>query len=60
MKNLVKRFIRDEAGLELSEYAIMVALIVIVLLAAIGFLSGAIANAFSRTGAVINSGTTGS
>ena len=57
MKNLVKRFVRDEAGLELSEYAIMVALIVIVLLAAIGFLSSAIGNAFSRTASVINSGS---
>ncbi len=57
MKNLVKRFIRDEAGLELSEYAIMVALIVIVLLAAISFLSGAIGRAFSRTASVIDTGS---
>jgi len=54
MRNMLKRFIRDESGLELSEYAIMVALIVIILIVAINALSGAIAGAFNRTATVIN------
>ncbi len=47
MKKLVKRFWNDEQGLELSEYAIMAALIVVALLTIIGTLSGAIGDAFT-------------
>ncbi len=35
MKNLLKKFWNDEAGLELSEYAIMAALIIIIAIAVI-------------------------
>ncbi len=53
MKNLLKRFIRDERGLELSEYAVMVALIVIAVIIAIGALSTAIQGAFTETATTI-------
>ncbi len=47
MRSMVKRFRNDEAGLELSEYAIMAALIVVALLVIIEGLSGAIGGAFT-------------
>ena len=51
---LFKRFVRDEKGLELSEYAVMCALVVLGLLIAIGALSGAINTAFQDTADTIN------
>ena len=50
----VKKFLRDEKGLELSEYAVMCALIILVILAAIQGLSLAISNAFNETTDIIN------
>jgi Flp pilus assembly pilin Flp len=52
--NLIKNFIKDEQGLELSEYAVMCALIILLILAAITGLSSAISGAFQDTTAVIN------
>ena len=54
--NMLKRFIRDESGLELSEYAVMVGLIVILVVGAITLLSGAIQSAFERTAGIIDGG----
>lgn len=51
VKEIVKRFCHDEGGLELTEYAIMLALIVVGLLTVIGLLSGKIEAAFQ---AVVN------
>ncbi len=47
MKNMLKRFVQDEQGLELSEYAVMAALIVAALITVIVGLRGAIQNKFS-------------
>jgi len=44
--SMLKRFMRDERGLELSEYAVMTALIVAAIVGAITALSGAIENRF--------------
>ncbi len=55
MKNVLKRFVKDEQGLELSEYAVMTALIIAVIIGAIVFLRGTIAQRFQQTGNVINS-----
>ncbi|MCH7909395.1 MAG: Flp family type IVb pilin [Candidatus Hydrogenedentes bacterium] len=41
---MLKKFLKDEEGLELVEYAVMTALIVAVLTVAIGALSGAISD----------------
>jgi pilus assembly protein Flp/PilA len=41
------RFFRDEDGLELSEYAVMGALIIVALVGVIGLLGGAISTAFT-------------
>lgn len=46
MKKLMKRFWKDEAGLELSEYAVMAALIIVAIIAVIVALSGAIEGKF--------------
>ena len=57
MKTLM-RFIKDERGIETSEYAIMLVLIAIALIVAITFLRNAIANAFNATGQTIDSAYT--
>ena len=53
MKKLVEKFLRDEQGLELSEYAVMTALIVATLIGVIVALREQIEAAFTRvTGAI--------
>ncbi len=42
MYETIKNFLRDEEGLELSEYAVMTALIVAALVATLGLLGGSI------------------
>ena len=54
MSRLLKRFVADERGLETVEYAVMTALIVAVLVTAIGTLSGAISTRFGETTTTIN------
>jgi Flp pilus assembly pilin Flp len=53
MLKLAKRFLNDEQGLELSEYAVMTALIVAVVVTAIGLLAGSIKARFDDTTATI-------
>ena len=53
MKRLVERFFRDEQGLELSEYAVMAALIIITIIVAIVALRDQIAGAFNRVATTI-------
>jgi len=48
MMRMLKRFIKDERGLEASEYALLLALICIALITAIVILKNAIAGAFSK------------
>jgi Flp pilus assembly pilin Flp len=47
MKELVKRFAGDEAGLELSEYALMASLLLVGLIVVLVALRGAMANTFT-------------
>ena len=55
MKKLAEKFFRDEQGLELSEYAVMTALILIAVITAIGLLRAQIVAAFTRvTNAIAN------
>lgn len=51
---MLKRFIKDERGLESSEYALLLALIALGVLGAVGLLTGAITGAFDRVTGVIN------
>ncbi len=55
MKKLVEKFLRDEQGLELSEYAVMTALIIMAVITAIVALRTQIIAAFTRvTTAITN------
>lgn len=50
---LLKKFLKDEQGLETVEYAVMTALIVAALVTAIGLLSGAISGRFGEVQTVV-------
>jgi Flp pilus assembly pilin Flp len=54
LMKMLKRFVKDERGIETSEYAIMLVLIAIALIVAIGYLRSAIANAFNDTASIID------
>jgi len=51
--NMLKRFIRDESGLELSEYAVMVGLIVIAVIVIVTTLGTHIATLFGNLDAAL-------
>ena len=50
----IKRFLKEEEGLEMSEYAIMGAIICLAVAAAVVLLKDAIATAFNDISNVIN------
>lgn len=56
MKKMIWNFIKEEDGLELSEYAVMGALIILIILASIQALSGAISGALQGVADVITGG----
>ena len=51
---MLKRFVKDERGLEASEYALLLALIAVALVAVVIGLRGAIENIFNTATGVIN------
>ena len=53
------RFVKNEEGAGMVEYALLVALIGILLIAAIGLLTGAIGNVFGSASDTLNNSTTG-
>jgi len=55
--NMLKRFIRDESGLELSEYAVMVGLIVIAVIVIVTTLGEHIAGIFRTLDGALPAGT---
>ncbi len=57
MKNMIKRFMKDERGLELSEYAVLLALIIVAILVAVRGLSTAISTKFTQTATTLNAET---
>ncbi len=60
LKKMIKRFVKDERGLETSEYAIMLALIALALIVAITALKNSIAGAFNEAGTTIDGAYTAS
>jgi Flp pilus assembly pilin Flp len=56
----LKRFFKDERGLEGSEYALLLALICLAIIVGVKLLSDAIANRFTSTADTINTGYTAS
>jgi Flp pilus assembly pilin Flp len=55
MKKLWARFVREEEGQDLAEYALLLALIAIVLVGAISGLETAISGRFNAAAGVLNS-----
>jgi Flp pilus assembly pilin Flp len=53
MRNLFQRFIREEDGQDLTEYALLLALIAVATVAAINGLAGAISPAFASATAAL-------
>jgi len=51
---MLKRFLKDESGLETVEYAVMTALIVAVIIVAVGVLATAISGRFTSTAGTIS------
>ena len=54
MKKLMSAFLADESGPTAVEYAVMLALIVVVCLAAIQFIGNSSNNTFSNVGSAVN------
>lgn len=54
LQKAIRRFVKDEQGLELVEYAVMTALIVAALVTAITLLSGAISGRFGEVQGTID------
>ncbi|HKJ71598.1 MAG TPA: Flp family type IVb pilin [Gammaproteobacteria bacterium] len=54
MRELIRRFAREESGATMVEYAILVALIAVALITVIGILSGAIERAFQNAATAMN------
>lgn len=54
MRNLVK-FLKDDSGASAAEYAVLLTLITVVLIAAVQALGGAISNIFANVSSVLNS-----
>ena len=51
---MFRRFLRDESGLELAEYAVMAGLVVLTIIAAITYLASSIAGKFDEVADTIN------
>lgn len=56
MKNLIQRFIREEEGQDLIEYALLAALIAVASIAILGTIAGSVNSVFSQ----VNSGVVAS
>jgi pilus assembly protein Flp/PilA len=59
MKELLNRFVREEDGQDLVEYALLLALISLLLVGAIGTLRQAIEGKFTQTATTLEPGTGG-
>ncbi len=55
--NMIKNFLKDETGLELSEYAVAAALIIVGLITAFTGLGGAIGNKINALKTTITNGS---
>ncbi len=55
---MIKRFLRDETGLELSEYAVAAALVALACVAAFTLLGSSIGNKINSLAGTINGGAT--
>ena len=60
LKNLVARFINDDQGQDLIEYALLATFVSLVAIAGATFLGTALNNWYSNVGSKVNSAATGS
>jgi Flp pilus assembly pilin Flp len=51
----IKRFVREEEGAELAEYALLVVILALAILTALPSLTNAVTTAFSSTGGKVSS-----
>jgi Flp pilus assembly pilin Flp len=54
MLKAIRQFVKEEEGVAAAEYAILLTLIALVLVAAVTTLQGAISGAFTRAAGIIN------
>jgi pilus assembly protein Flp/PilA len=54
MKELIARFVRDDEGQDLVEYALLLALVALAAITAMGLLGGAINNKYNSAAATLN------
>ena len=54
MLNVIRQLVKEEEGVAAAEYAILLTLIALVLVAAVTQLEGAISGAFTRAAGIIN------
>ncbi len=54
MKNLFKRFVKEESGATMVEYAIMVALVAVVGIVGVTFVGDEVGKAFNNVGTTIS------
>ena len=57
MKTFLKSFLRDESGASAAEYALILVVVGVAIVAAAGLLSGAISGAMSETACIISTHT---
>ena len=57
MSSLISRFVREEEGASLAEYALLLGVITVALIAVIQGFSNSISNIFSRTTSTLNTAT---
>ena len=55
MLNVIRQFVKEEEGATAAEYALLLALITVVLVGAVGALSGAIGGAMTAAAGIIAS-----
>ena len=59
MTNFIKNFVADESGASAAEYALILVMVGIAIIAGAGFLAGSIGTAMSNAGdCVVNASTT--
>jgi pilus assembly protein Flp/PilA len=57
MSSLISRFVREEEGASLAEYALLLGVITVALIAVIQGFRNSISNIFSRTTSTLNTAT---
>lgn len=57
MLELLKRFVKDEEGQDLVEYALLLVFLALAAIAVLPFLGSAVNNVFSKSGSTLTTGS---